>query len=64
MDDILSALDSRVSKQILKETVLGHLRFKTRILITHNLNYLKYADRVLVLDKGTVAHLGSYEDYF
>lgn len=50
LDDILAAVDSRVSNYILNECILGALASKTRIMATHNLSLLSYADKVAFLD--------------
>jgi len=40
MDDPLSALDAHVRKQIIKNVYFGVLKDKTRILVTHALDFL------------------------
>ena len=40
----------------------GCLEGKTRILVTHQLQYLPDCDRVIVMDGGRVAHMGSYAE--
>lgn len=52
MDDILSALDANVGAKIMKETILGVLKEKTVIMVTHALQYLKHSDYVYVMDEG------------
>lgn len=45
--------------------VIGHkglLADRTRILVTHNVSYLPYADRVIVLKDGMVAEQGTYNE--
>jgi ABC-type bacteriocin/lantibiotic exporter with double-glycine peptidase domain len=44
MDDPISALDTRVSKYIIKFCIQKHLKNKLRILATHRLDVLKYSD--------------------
>jgi len=60
-DDILAALDPQVSKTIFHECFVKHLKNKTRVLITHNLNYLEYVDFIYVLNEGKITEEGSYE---
>lgn len=39
MDDPISALDVNVGKFIMEDTILGFLRSKTRVVVTHSLSY-------------------------
>jgi ABC-type multidrug transport system fused ATPase/permease subunit len=50
LDDVLSAVDARVGKHIMEECICGILSKKTRVLATHQLSLIDYADRVIVLD--------------
>jgi ABC-type transport system involved in cytochrome bd biosynthesis fused ATPase/permease subunit len=52
LDDPLSAVDSHVGKHIFKECITGSLAKKTRILVTHQLQYLPFMDQIIVMDKG------------
>eukprot|EP00605_Chrysophyceae_sp_TOSAG23-4_P003040 GSChrysophyteH1.ASY1.ANO1.3345.1 assembled CDS len=51
LDDPLSAVDAHVSRALLDDCIIGALkqRGKTVVLCTHQMQYLKYADKVLVL---------------
>ena len=44
MDDPISAVDANVKKQLFDKVFLGLLRNKTRVLVTHAVDYLKHAD--------------------
>lgn len=50
MDDPLSAVDTHVGKHLFEECIVKHLDGKTRILVTHQLQYLKKADHIIVLN--------------
>lgn len=50
MDDPLSAVDTHVGKHLFEECIKTHLRHKTRILVTHQLQYVKDADLVVILN--------------
>ncbi|RNF23457.1 ATP-binding cassette protein subfamily C, member 1 [Trypanosoma cruzi] len=64
LDDPLSALDAHVGEHVMHECILGELRSTTRMLVTHQLHQLRYADHIILLQEGgTVAFAGSYEDY-
>ena len=55
LDDPLSAVDAHVGSHIFERLIAGRraiLRDKTRILVTHGLQYLERADRILVLEEG------------
>ncbi|CAH7458695.1 Abcc6 [Phodopus roborovskii] len=64
LDDPLAALDAHVSQHVFKQVIgpSGLLQGTTRILVTHTLHILPQADRILVLDNGTIAEMGSYQD--
>ncbi len=57
LDDPFSALDNVVGQQILQECILGILESKTRILVTHRLDYAMVADRIIVLQKGRIVEV-------
>ena len=49
MDDPLSAVDSHVGHHLFDQAVNGFLRGKIRVLVTHQIQYLKDVDQILVL---------------
>ncbi|GJQ86164.1 hypothetical protein Trydic_g13443 [Trypoxylus dichotomus] len=62
MDDPLSAVDTHVGKHLFEKCIMGYLDGKTRILITHQLQYLKKADHIIVLNNGKIEVQGSFEE--
>eukprot|EP01038_Epipyxis_sp_PR26KG_P011896 gene11896-15916_t len=65
LDDPLSAVDAHVGKALFFNCIYKTLRNRNKgiILVTHQLQYLKHADKVLVLDKnGRQTFYGSYSD--
>ena len=65
LDDPLSAVDAHVGKDIFFGCILGGLRRrgKTVVLATQQVQYLPYADKILILNKkGQQSFFGSYED--
>lgn len=38
------------------------LKGTTRILATHNTGFLPFCDRIVVLDAGRIAHMGTFEE--
>ncbi len=62
LDDPLSAVDAYVAKHITQNCfVSGPVADKTRILVTHHLDVLPHADQIIVMDAGTIAEQGTYE---
>jgi ABC-type multidrug transport system ATPase subunit len=61
LDDPLSAVDAHVGKALFNNCINGVLKGKTRILVTHQLQYLAAADMVYVLKDGVVQEAGTYE---
>lgn len=49
LDDPLSAVDAHVGRQLFDECISGYLRHTTRILVTHQLHYLKAADYIVIM---------------
>ncbi|KAG5332701.1 L259 protein, partial [Acromyrmex heyeri] len=62
MDDPLSAVDAHVGKHMFDECVNKYLRGKTRILVTHQLQYLRDVSRIIVLKDGTIQAEGTYDE--
>ncbi|KAI5699855.1 hypothetical protein M8J75_009903 [Diaphorina citri] len=49
LDDPLSAVDMHVGKHLFEDCISGFLKDKTRILVTHQLQYLNHVDQIGVL---------------
>uniref|UniRef100_A0A8D3E2G4 ABC-type glutathione-S-conjugate transporter n=1 Tax=Scophthalmus maximus TaxID=52904 RepID=A0A8D3E2G4_SCOMX len=64
LDDPLSAVDAHVGQHIFDRVIgpRGILRDKTRVLVTHGLNFLSKADLVLVMEDGQISEMGSYTE--
>ena len=63
LDDTLSAVDAHVGQHIYEEVIgpNGLLKNKTRIFVTHNLNYVSDSDYIIMLENGSIAEQGEYE---
>ena len=48
-DEPISALDVNVSEKIFSNLLLGHLRNKTRILVTHAIDFIHLADKIIIM---------------
>jgi ABC-type lipoprotein export system ATPase subunit len=64
MDDPLSALDTNVASYIMNETIVKHLKNKTRIVVTHAKHFLNKAHRVMIIEEGKIVYLGDYAGAF
>ena len=58
-DDSLSAVDAETDAKI-RSALKEHTARSTVILISHRVTTLMQADRILVLDKGRVADVGTH----
>ena len=54
LDDPISALDANVKKRIFKNVIMGELKTKTRILVTHAIDFLHLADKIIVIKDGKI----------
>jgi ABC-type multidrug transport system fused ATPase/permease subunit len=61
LDDPLSALDAKVGRRLFEDCICGLLKNKLRLLVTHQLQFIKDADLVVVLRKdGTISSVGRW----
>ena len=54
LDDPLSAVDTQVGQHLFDECICGLLQGKTRLLVTHQLQFLHTADNIIILNKVSV----------
>ncbi|XP_018392357.1 PREDICTED: multidrug resistance-associated protein 4-like [Cyphomyrmex costatus] len=62
LDDPLSAVDTRVARHLYGKCITEYLHGKTRILVTHQLQFLKRSDHIVVLDRGFLKMQGNYNE--
>ncbi|KRD23269.1 ATP-binding cassette domain-containing protein [Streptomyces sp. Root264] len=62
VDDPTSAVDDTVAGTILDELFFGVLAERTRIVVTHRLDFARRADRVVVVDEGRVVASGPFDE--
>ncbi|KAF9625861.1 hypothetical protein IFM89_027638 [Coptis chinensis] len=62
LDDPFSAVDAHTGTQLFEECLLGILRNKTIIYVTHQVEFLPAADLILVMQNGRVAQAGKFEE--
>ncbi|KAJ2734972.1 hypothetical protein IW152_001954 [Coemansia sp. BCRC 34962] len=60
LDDCLSAVDVKASRQIFKHCIRGVLSRKTRILVTNSLDYLPAVDFIITMEDGRIVEQGSF----
>lgn len=61
LDDSVSAVDSVTENHIIAELRSGR-KNKTTIIIAHRISALKYADLIIVLDKGRIVQRGTHQE--
>ncbi|XP_056882198.1 ATP-binding cassette sub-family C member 4-like [Takifugu flavidus] len=63
LDDPLSAVDAEVGKHLFEQCICGLLKDKCRILVTHQLQHLRAANHILLLQEGHIVTQGTYRDF-
>ncbi|OTF74727.1 ABC transporter-like protein [Euroglyphus maynei] len=61
LDDPLSAVDTAVAKHIFEKCIKKYLKDKVVLLVTHQLQFIKQADQIIVLKNGACLAQGSYQ---
>ncbi|MFX0091557.1 MAG: ABC transporter ATP-binding protein, partial [Candidatus Hodarchaeota archaeon] len=61
LDDSSSALDSETEDKI-QRAIKRILQGRTTFLITHRLSQIRWADLILVLEKGEIVARGTHEE--
>ena len=61
LDDSLSAVDTQTDAKI-RKALEKHFGGSTVIIISHRITTLSRCDRIVVLDKGTVAETGTHDE--
>ena len=61
MDEATSALDYETERRV-SLNLMEHFRGRTVLFITHRLNSIRHADRILLLHQGQLEEQGSHEE--
>ena len=61
LDDPLSAVDAHVGQHLWAQCICGLLAARTRVLVTHHMHFLAFADLIAVVQHGKISHLGTFE---
>ncbi|KAI5064759.1 hypothetical protein GOP47_0019454 [Adiantum capillus-veneris] len=62
LDDVFSAVDAHTGSALFKDCLLGILKKKTRVLVTHQVEFLHKVDLILVVQNGVIEQSGTYAD--
>ncbi|KAF9904913.1 hypothetical protein EC991_002213 [Linnemannia zychae] len=62
LDDPLSAVDPKVGRALFDNCINGLLKGKARVLVTHQLQYIKDCENVIVLERGQITHMGHVDE--
>ncbi|WOL09549.1 hypothetical protein Cni_G18302 [Canna indica] len=62
LDDPFSALDAHTGTQIFKDCLMGILRDKTILYVTHQVEFLPVADLILVMKNGKIMQAGKFSE--
>lgn len=62
LDDPFSAVDAHTGSQLFHGCVMGALKDKTVVLVTHQIEFLHSVDTILVMQDGEIKQAGSYSD--
>ncbi|CAH2056117.1 unnamed protein product, partial [Iphiclides podalirius] len=62
LDDPLAAVDAKVAQAIYESCVRGFLKDKAVVLVTHQVQYARYADSVCVMRAGRIVAQGTYNE--
>ena len=61
LDEATSSIDTQTEK-LVQQGIEELLRDRTSFVIAHRLSTIKNADKIMVLEKGTLAEMGTHEE--
>ncbi|VAH51711.1 unnamed protein product [Triticum turgidum subsp. durum] len=61
-DDPFSAVDAHTGGQLFKDCLMGMLKDKTILYVTHQVEFLPAADLILVMQDGKIVQKGTFDD--
>ncbi|CAH8381102.1 unnamed protein product [Eruca vesicaria subsp. sativa] len=62
LDDPFSAVDAHTGRQLFEECLMGILKEKTVLYVTHQVEFLPAADLILVMQNGRVMQAGKFQE--
>ncbi|KAM9388323.1 ATP-binding cassette sub-family C member 4 [Phaethornis superciliosus] len=63
LDDPLSAVDAEVGRHLFEKCICQALQQKISVLVTHQLQYLRAANQILILKDGKMVGKGTYSEF-
>ena len=63
LDDPLSAVDPEVASKLFNNCISGYLKDKWRILVTHQIQFLKNVDMIYLIEQNQIKMNGTYSDF-
>jgi ATP-binding cassette subfamily B protein len=61
LDDSTSAIDSQTEDKI-QRAIFSAAQGRTTLIITHRLSQIRWADKIVVLQKGKLSAVGTHEE--
>lgn len=62
LDDPFSAVDAHTGTQLFEDCLMGILKDKTILYVTHQVEFLPAADIILVMQNGRISQAGTFEE--
>ncbi|KAJ1525502.1 hypothetical protein ONE63_010311 [Megalurothrips usitatus] len=62
LDDPLSAVDTHVGKHLFEDCIVKFLAGKTRVLVTHQVQYLSEVSHIAILENGEIKAQGTFKE--
>ncbi|KZC10716.1 Multidrug resistance-associated protein 5, partial [Dufourea novaeangliae] len=62
LDDPLSAVDVHVGSYIFKSLILGALKEKCVLFVTHQVQFLKHCDQICLMSNGKIIEQGTHDE--
>ncbi|KAM7275028.1 hypothetical protein ACFE04_016894 [Oxalis oulophora] len=62
LDDPFSAVDAHTGTQLFQECLMGALKEKTVLYVTHQVEFLPAADLILVMQNGKIVQAGKFDE--
>ncbi|KAJ1702897.1 hypothetical protein LUZ63_002676 [Rhynchospora breviuscula] len=62
LDDPFSAVDAHTGSQLFKDCLMGILKEKTILYVTHQVEFLPYADLIIVMQDGRISQAGNFKE--
>ncbi|KAG7629159.1 ABC transporter C family member 9 [Arabidopsis thaliana] len=62
LDDPFSAVDAHTGRELFEDCLMGILKDKTVLYVTHQVEFLPAADLILVMQNGRVMQAGKFEE--